>query len=175
MTERSGPTVTAGRFREVMRAYPTGVVGVTAATDRGPRALLVGSFLSISLRPALVGFCVGEQSTTWPDIRQAARFGIGILAADQQDLGRTLAAPGPQRLAGVPWRPSSAGVPVLPGVLAHLECVPVVEHPAGDHTLVVAEIRSAESLRDHQPLIFFHRTFGTVTDARSGDRQVRSG
>ncbi|ROO59774.1 3-hydroxy-9,10-secoandrosta-1,3,5(10)-triene-9,17-dione monooxygenase reductase component [Micromonospora sp. Llam0] len=175
MAERSRPTVSASRFRELMRAYPTGVVAVTAATDRGPRALLVGSFFSVSLRPVLVGFCVGKQSTTWPDIRRTARFGIGILAADQEDLGTALAAPGPQRLAGVPWRPSSTGVPVLPGVLAHLECVPGAEHRAGDHTIVVAEVRSIESLRDHQPLIFCHRTFGTVADARGGERPVLSG
>jgi 3-hydroxy-9,10-secoandrosta-1,3,5(10)-triene-9,17-dione monooxygenase reductase component len=169
MAERSRPPVSAHRFRELMRAYPTGVVAVTATTQQGPRALLVGSFFSVSLRPALIGFCVGERSTTWPEIRRAARFGIGILAADQEDLGTALAAPGPQRLAGVPWRPSGTGVPVLDGVLAHLECVPTAEHLAGDHTIVVAGVRTVESLREHPPLVFCRRTFGTVAHiSRSG-------
>ncbi|MDG4762610.1 flavin reductase family protein [Solwaraspora sp. WMMD406] len=175
MAERSGSTVSAGRFRELMRAYPTGVVGVTAATDRGPRALLVGSFFSVSLRPALVGFCVGERSTTWPDIRRTARFGIGILAADQEDVGRVLAAPGPDRLAGLSWRPSGTGVPVLSGVLAQLECQRVAEHPAGDHTIIVADVLSADCLRDHPPLVFFSRTFHTVSDpaALTGEASTR--
>lgn len=170
MAERFRPPVSARRFRELMRAYPTGVVAVTATTGQGPRALLVGSFFSVSLRPALIGFCVGEQSTTWPEIRRTTRFGIGILAADQQELGTALSAPGPQRLTGVPWRYSRTGVPVLDGVLAHLECVPTAEHPAGDHTIVVAGVRTVESLREHPPLIFCQRTFGTVTAVSRSER-----
>ncbi|MFY1632167.1 flavin reductase family protein [Solwaraspora sp. WMMB335] len=171
------PTAAADRFRELMRAYPTGVVAITATTDRGSHALLVGSFFSVSLQPVKVGFCVGCRSTTWPDIRRAARFGIDILAADQEHLGAALAAPSPDRLAGVPWRPSGTGVPVLSGVLAHLECTPAAEHPAGDHSIVVADVLSIDSLRDQLPLVFCHRGFYTVaaTSIRTGpgDRSCR--
>ncbi|WP_123601950.1 flavin reductase [Micromonospora sp. Llam0] len=149
----------AGRFRELMRAYPTGAVALTAATDRGPPALLVGSHPHLA--PVGAGRVPrGDQSTTWPDIRRTARVDIATLAADQDDLGAALAAPGPQPLPGVPWQPSSTGVPVLPGVLAHLECVPaggsccrLGSHLAGTWTTVAglplqrALVRSGALLR----------------------------
>ena len=58
-------------MRRVLGHYPTGVVAVTAMHDGEPVGMAVGSFTSVSLRPALVGFFPDAGSTTWPRIRAA--------------------------------------------------------------------------------------------------------
>ena len=47
----------SNEFRRVMGAFPTGVVVVTATDEEGNAlAMTVGSFVSVSLDPPLVGF-----------------------------------------------------------------------------------------------------------------------
>ena len=63
-------TPEAGRFREVLGQYPTGVAVVTAiAADGRPVGMTVGSFTSVSLDPPLVACMPDRSSSTWADIR----------------------------------------------------------------------------------------------------------
>ena len=43
---------------------------------------------------------------------------------------------------------------LLSGALAHIECRVVAAHDAGDHTIYVGEVDSAEAA-DGRPLLFF--------------------
>ena len=57
-------------FRHVLGHVPTGVVAITA-DNGGPVGMTVGSFVSISLEPPLVGFFVDRGSSTWPRVERA--------------------------------------------------------------------------------------------------------
>jgi flavin reductase (DIM6/NTAB) family NADH-FMN oxidoreductase RutF len=46
------------------------------------------------------------------------------------------------------------GLVLLEDALAHLECVVVARHPAGDHTLFIAEVERV-SARDARPLLYY--------------------
>ena len=53
-------------FRAVLGHFPTGVTIVTALADgERPIGFTVGSFMSISLDPPLVGFLAMHDSETW--------------------------------------------------------------------------------------------------------------
>ncbi|MDG4782310.1 flavin reductase family protein [Micromonospora sp. WMMD961] len=156
--------MTGDELRASMRMFPTGVVAVTALAGLRPVGLVVGSFFSVSLHPAQVGFCIGISSTSWPLVRAAPHFAINVLAAGQQDVVAALSRPGSAKFAGVDWH-ASDGVPVIDGVLACLECIPAAEHQAGDHRIVVAGVRRARVLRRADPLVFHQRRFATVAEA----------
>ncbi|WP_422742665.1 flavin reductase family protein [Micromonospora sp. WMMD754] len=143
------------------------VVAVTALAGQRPVGLVVGSFFSVSLDPAQVGFCVGISSTSWPLVRAAPCFAVNVLAAGQQDVAAALSRPGAAKFAGVAWR-ASDGVPVIDDALACLECTLVAEHSAGDHRIVVAGVRRARVLRRADPLVFHQRRFATVAGAGHG-------
>src|SRR4051794_31140118 len=97
MTE---PAFDSARFRQVLGHFPTGVCVVSAVHEDQPVGMAIGSFFSVSLEPALVGFCAGRTSSTWPKLRAAGRFCVNILADDQEDLCRAFASKEPDKFAG---------------------------------------------------------------------------
>lgn len=155
-------TIEPAVFRQVLGSYPTGVCVVTALGDNAePIGLVVGSFTSVSLDPALVGFLPDKRSTAWPRIAAAGHFCVNILAADQQALCRQIAAPGPDKFAGVEYALSAHGLPVLAGAMTRIDCALHSVTEAGDHWFVLGRVRELEVLRAADPLLFFRGGYGS--------------
>lgn len=154
-------TIEPATFRQVLGSYPTGVCVVTAlGEDHTPLALVVGSFTSVSLDPPLVGFLPDLRSSTWPQIARAGNFCVNVLASDQQALCRQIAAPGPDKFAGVEYALSAHGLPVLAGAMTRIDCALHSVTEAGDHWFVIGRVRELEMLREADPLLFFRGSYG---------------
>jgi len=156
--------VTPEQFRRILSEVPTPVVVVTSVAPAGPAALAIGSFVSISLDPLLVGVFPAKTSSSWPAIRDAGRFCINVLAEDQVQLSRTFSARGGDKFATVAWRPSPSGSPIVEGCIVWIDCDLESEMEVGDHTLVVGRVRAMEHQRDAHALVF-HRGDYTSTSA----------
>ncbi|CQR59593.1 flavin reductase family protein [Streptomyces leeuwenhoekii] len=141
-------------FRDVLSCLASGVVAVTARdTDGRPIGLTVSSFVSVSLEPPLVLFCVAVTSRTWPRMRTTDGICINILSEDQQGVSVRLATSGTEKFDDVAWTPSASGMPVLHGALTWLECTVTDEHPAGDHHIVVSRVDQVAPASAGGPLI----------------------
>ncbi len=105
--------VSPERFRHVLGHVPTGVAVIAAMTPDGPAGLAVGTFMSVSLEPPLVGFLVAETSTTWPRPEPIGRFAVSVLGEDNVDASRTFSVSGGDKFASVSWHASELGQPVL--------------------------------------------------------------
>jgi flavin reductase (DIM6/NTAB) family NADH-FMN oxidoreductase RutF len=138
--------VSGDELRTAMRHFPAGVAVVTLATPEARVGVTVGSLVSLSLEPPLVGVSIGVHTSPHLLLREAGRFVVNVLAGDQDGLARHFAASVPPiaMWEGVAIRASSLAEPLLDGALAWLECRIVAEHPAGDHALFVGEVLSAE-------------------------------
>jgi 3-hydroxy-9,10-secoandrosta-1,3,5(10)-triene-9,17-dione monooxygenase reductase component len=156
--ELSGPD--AGLFRHVLGHYPTGVAVITAQTPSGPVGLSMNSFTSVSLQPPLVLFCPALASGTWPQLREVGDIAINVLSAGQQSVSRLFASRGADRFAEVSWSPGTNGAPLFEDALGWLECSVQAEYPAGDHTVVMAEIvRMGVHTEIGEPLVFFRGAY----------------
>src|SRR5699024_1750813 len=84
--------------------YPTGVAVVTAVHPDGARvAMVVGSFTSISMDPALVGFFASIESKSYSRLRECDVFAINILSHSQEDIARRMSRKDPSdKLQGIP-------------------------------------------------------------------------
>lgn len=147
-------------FRRVLSYYPTGVCAITAMPEGHPVGLAIGSFTSVSLQPPLVGFFPDRSSTSWPMIAAEKRFCVNVLAADQHDVCRALSAKGPDKFAGISYRLSPMGLPIVEGCLAWIDCDLRSAHEAGDHFAVLGAVRDLGVNRDHRPLLFFQGGYG---------------
>ncbi|MFD9477523.1 MULTISPECIES: flavin reductase family protein [Streptomyces] len=158
-----GPSDEGFRFRSVLGQYATGVTIVSAVdpVDGRPCGLVVSSFTSVSINPPLVAFCVSNVSRSWPRMKAAARCCVNVLAADQRPLVDRFFRSGADKFNGVDWWPSMAGSPVIPGVLAWIDCSIESEHPAGDHTVVIARVLDMECGDRDDPLLFFRSSYGS--------------
>jgi flavin reductase (DIM6/NTAB) family NADH-FMN oxidoreductase RutF len=154
-------------MREVMGHFASGVTVVTAATGDGPIGFTCQSFSSLSLDPPLVVLAPARSSRTWPRVRLLGRFCVNVLAEDQTGVSATFAGSSADRFAGVRWRPSPLGQPVLDGVVAWIDCALWAEYDGGDHTLVAARVLDLGADPDRRPLVFHRGGYGLLdADAR---------
>lgn len=145
--------------------FVTGVVIATVRDKQGaPQGMTVNSFTSVSLDPPLVLFCVDHRVRLLEHFLDTGFFGINILSKDQQELSSRFARPGIERFAGVDWYEGESGVPLLPGVLAALQCKLVDTPSAGDHRILIGEVIHL-GFREGTPLVFYSGAYGEVTSA----------
>jgi flavin reductase (DIM6/NTAB) family NADH-FMN oxidoreductase RutF/DNA-binding IclR family transcriptional regulator len=152
-------------FRQVLGQYPTGVCVVTTIeADGSPNGFVVGSFTSVSLDPPLVAFFPDKGSTSWPKIEATKKFCVNILSDDQEDLCRKFAMKGADRFDGVGWRPTPlTGCPILDDVVAWIDCELGEVTEAGDHYIVLGEVRDLDIEESSLPLLFFQGGYGRFT------------
>lgn len=148
-------------FRRILGHYPTGVCAVTAFDGNESFAMVVGSFTSVSLDPALVAFLPDRKSRTWPRIAAQGQFCVNVLAERQRDLCAMLAKAG-NRLDAIPYRLSEAGLPIIDGVVAWIDCALETVHPAGDHFIAIGRVRALAVESPASPLMFVKGAFGGV-------------
>ena len=133
-------------LREVMRRFPTPVAVVTTELEGERFGLTVGSLVSLSLVPQLVGISIGKDSSSHEPIRRAGGWAASLLAGTQTHVAQHFARSGIPPLAlwaGMVVRDGARG-PLLEGALGWLDCRTVSEHDVGDHTIFVGEVESIE-------------------------------
>jgi flavin reductase (DIM6/NTAB) family NADH-FMN oxidoreductase RutF len=157
-TDRHMP-VTSEEFRRACGRFATGV-SIASVLDRGgaPHGLTVNSFSSVSLEPPLILISLGHKVSVIDQFRAAKSFAINILKADQQPLSDRFARKGHDRFDGLKWRRGVTGVPLLPDVLAAIECEVYKIIPLGDHDLFVGEVMHV-TIRDGNPLLYFASSY----------------
>jgi len=147
--------VTSDGFRRACGRFATGVTIATVLDVQGlPHGLTVNSFASVSLDPPLISICLGHLVTAINAFRESKYFGINVLAEDQQAFSERFARPGDDRFDGLEWYRGSHGVPLLPGVLAAIECAQHHRVTAGDHDIFIGKMLTAK-VADGEPLIYF--------------------
>ena len=148
-------------FRALMGRFPTGVAVLTVDVDAERLGLTVGSLVSLSLEPPLVGVAVNRQAAMHELLRRAGGFALSLLAAGQEDVAQHFARGVPPIALwhGVAARVGVAGAPLLEGALGWLECRTAVEHGAGDHTLFVGEVLAVEHGTASIPLVYVDQAY----------------
>jgi 3-hydroxy-9,10-secoandrosta-1,3,5(10)-triene-9,17-dione monooxygenase reductase component len=152
------------RFREVMGHFATGISVVTTFEDERPQGITVNAFSSVSLEPALVMVALDRRRFIAPMVRNAGRYAVNVLGADQQELSDCFAhapvSPGRDQFCGAPWQPGPTGLPLIDDAIATLECTIVETFSAGDHDLFIAHV---DSLQQHRrgvaPLLYYRRRY----------------
>ena len=98
----------SAHFRAVLGHFPTGVTIVTGLADGQPIGFTVGSFMSISLDPPLVGFLAMHDSETWMAMAQTSGFCVNVLCNTQAALCWRFARRGNEgtRFDGLVWQPA---------------------------------------------------------------------
>ena len=149
-------------FRDAIGRFATGVAFVTAAPDGKPAGLIVNSLTSVSLEPPLISFCPSRSSLTWSRMRRTGRLGVNVLARHHERFVVRATPAGADRFTGLDWELGRGGVPLLTDALASFECENVAEHPAGDRSILVAQVDHLRTSPIEEPLVFFAGAFGAV-------------
>jgi flavin reductase len=156
--------VNTADLREVMRSFPFGICVVTIELEGTRTGLTVGSLVSLSLEPPLVGFSLGQQAQLHELLRGAGEFGISLLAGDQEALAQHFARSVPPIAlwTGIELRDEVEGPPLIADALGWLRCTVQAEHPTGDHTLFVGEVKWAEVASRRPALVYVRQGYSSA-------------
>jgi len=146
-----------------MRRFPSGVAVVTIDLGGERLGLTVGSIISLSLDPPLVGVSVSRGAALHELLRQAGSFAVSLLGAAQGALAQHFArgVPPIAMWHGIALR-EGGRAPRLAGSLGWLECELFSEHAVGDHTLFIGLVERAELGPAQPPLVYFDRSYRSL-------------
>jgi 3-hydroxy-9,10-secoandrosta-1,3,5(10)-triene-9,17-dione monooxygenase reductase component len=142
-------------FREVFGRFATGVAVVTSAAAASSGGMTANAVCSLSLDPLLALVCFENNARTLAIVRQAGRFGVNVLSADQEDVAEVFASkvPESEKLEGVAHRYVD-DVPIIEGALSWVVCELKELIAGGDHTIAIGEVVSM-GLGDGDPLLWY--------------------
>jgi flavin reductase (DIM6/NTAB) family NADH-FMN oxidoreductase RutF len=142
-------------FREVFGRFATGVAVITSAGPSGAGGMTANALCSLSLDPLLALVCFENGARTLPIVRESRRFGVNILAANQEELAGVFASklPESEKLEGVGHR-LEHGVPIIDGSLAWAACDLRELIAGGDHTIGIGEVVTM-GLGSGHPLLWY--------------------
>ena len=149
-------TIDPDFFRSVLGRFASGITVITALdADGRDVGMTVSAFCSVSLHPPLVQACVDRAASMFDALQHAERFGVNVLAAEQEALSRRFASvESSHRFDGLGYSRGESGVVLLDDALAHIECSMVSRYEAGDHMMFVGEVERAMA-RDARPLLYY--------------------
>lgn len=150
-------------FREVFGHFATGVAVITSAGSTGAGGMTANALCSLSLDPPLALVCFQEDARTLPIVRDARRFGVNVLAAEQAHLAGVFASkiPEAEKLAGVEHS-FVGGVPIIDEALAWAVCDLRDLVAGGDHTIAIGEV-IALGHGEGDPLIWYRGGYRSLT------------
>lgn len=154
-----GGAVRSEEFRAAMARFAAGVVIVsTREADGTPRGFTASSFCSVSQDPPLVLVCQALTAQSHAAFQDCEAFTVSVLRSGQGALATRFATRGADKFTAGGFARSAAGLPVVADPLVQLECTVRDRHPAGDHTILVGEVRAVRR-GEGAALVYFDREF----------------
>ncbi len=149
-------------LRDCCGRFATGVTVVTTRTAEGDHGMTISSFMSVSLDPPLVCIAVGRGARMLPKLRASGRYAVNILAEDMR--AHALHFSGRPDPALSDFFEDRHGLPILRGSAAVLTADVAQTVEAGDHVLLIGEVRHIELRPVAGPLLRHAGQFGRVND-----------
>lgn len=144
----------------VLRSMITGVYVLTAYNQGRINGTTVAWAVPVAYEPLLVMVSLAGIRVSHDMVKESGYFGLNALSRDQVELGRHFGfttARETDKFSEVEFRTSDYGIPIIKGAHSFIECRVVDTFPAGDHTMFVGEVISANVLRDEGETLIFRQ------------------
>lgn len=146
-------------FRDAMGHVASPVAVVTTYDGDEPFGSTVSAFMSLSMDPPMLLVSLDNRSSLLARLRVGSPLGVNVLASEQSEVARVFAARGHDRFGTVAWSVVD-GAPALEDTHAWVAAQVASLVPAGDHTLVLADVLTAAH-DTREPLVYHRRAYGT--------------
>jgi flavin reductase (DIM6/NTAB) family NADH-FMN oxidoreductase RutF len=141
--------------KQVLRQFTYGLFAITCSEGEEVNAFTANWLTQVSFDPPLLAVSVENNSKSLPMIQRSRKFAVNVLRTGQRqlagDLGKS-ALKYPEKLASIAYETRGDGYIVLQDALSWVGCVVQQTHPAGDSTLLIAEVVDAGVVAEGQPL-----------------------
>ncbi len=141
--------------KQTLRMFTYGLYIVMCADGDEVNAFTANWLTQVSFDPPLLAVSIENISKSLPMILRSRTFTVNVLRTDQRALAGTLGKSGlkhPDKMNDIHYTLQTSTLPILQDALAWVACETRQTTPAGDSTLIVAEIIDAGIRIEGQPL-----------------------
>jgi len=144
---------------KVLHKISYGLYVIGASKGQKFNAQIANTVIQVCSAPPMISVCLNKGNLTHEFIKDSRAFTVSILAQDTplDFIGKFGFKSGREtdKLRGINYKIGQTGAPlVLDNALAYLEAKVISEADAGTHTIFVAELVAAETLRGGEPLTY---------------------
>jgi len=155
-------SISGDQFRHTLSHLVTGVTVVTVRDPAGrPFGITVSAACALSLDPPMMLACIAHEALLHELIVTAEALGVNVLADGQADIARRFADKGSHHFSDPQPDSSPAGLPLIPGALAHIDLRRESVLRGGDHSIVTGVVEWART-RDGAPLCYFRTAYSSA-------------
>lgn len=147
----------ANSIQDAMRHLTHGVYVLATRRGQETSAMTASQVMQTSERPPCIAVAVRGDRYTHDRILESGTFALSILREDQVDVATHFGETSGEyydKFQGVPYGVTPGGSPFLLDCLAYLDCRLLDTAHAGDHTLIIGEVISGDTLGVSYPLIY---------------------
>lgn len=141
--------------KQALRLFTYGLYVVMCTDQNEVNAFTANWLTQVSFDPPLLAISIENDAKSLTMILHSRKFTVNVLRTGQRELAGTLgktALKAPDKLAGISYTITEGENPILQAALGWVACEVRQTVPAGDSTLVVAEVVDAGMLAEGLPL-----------------------
>jgi flavin reductase ActVB len=157
----------SGELYKEMGRSAAGPVCIVAAVDRNTGVIVgltASSFVTLSFDPPMVMFAIQHKADSYASIVSSRAFGVSLLDRTQSEIATLFSRKGRAKIENTTFeRSHNLQCPLIPGALAHIECLTDQILLSGDHAIVVGLVEGAVT-RGGEPLLYLGGKYGTFTE-----------
>ena len=152
-------------LRKVMGQFATGVTVITTTFEGTKYGFTANSYTSVSLKPAMVLFCLDKKSEGYEYFKQGKCFAVNFLSKKQEEVSNRFAnfrLDAEARFADLELQTDFSGSPILKDSLGWIDCNLVKIVDGGDHWIFLGEVKSAFAGEENDPLLYFQGKYRSL-------------
>jgi flavin reductase (DIM6/NTAB) family NADH-FMN oxidoreductase RutF len=141
--------------KQALRMFTYGLYIVMCREGEEVNGFTANWLTQASFEPPLLAVSIENDAKSLPMILNSQHFTVNVLRTGQRELAGALgksAYKHPKKLAGIDYTVNEQGYPILSVALSWVACEVRQTMPAGDSTLVIAEIIDAGVIAKGEPL-----------------------
>lgn len=152
----------SSKLRKAFSSFATGVTVVTTRQKNGtPRGFTANSFTSLSLEPPLLLVCISKNAQSYTTFRDSKYFAVNVLSENQRSTAGLFSSQSPDKFKITKWKKGYKDLPIIESVLSHFSCEKKSFQEAGDHAIIIGNIKDF-GLRGGKPLGYFDGDYFSV-------------
>lgn len=150
-------------FKKSVGKFPTGVTIISTLYNSMMWGFTANSFVSVSLTPSLVSFCLSKNSGSFLAFNNSNHFAISILASDQAFVAKHFATKISDKFSSIEYQAGFFGSPLIQGSVCHIECSKYDQFECGDHVIFIGEVKQTKTDEKKLPLVYFAKSYQSIS------------
>lgn len=156
-------TIDIDGFKNAVGKFPTGICIITTELNGDIHGFTANSFVSVSLEPALVSFCLDKKAFSLSKFSKSNHFVVNILSDQQADLATKFAKSGIDKFTNVSYSLNEHQIPKIENSISILECKKYNQIECGDHVIFIGEVEKLETDSGLQPLVYYGKNYRKIS------------